>query len=109
LLQVVLGVEPTGQPGEAYDPRALGGIRNAHERRRAVVHEEIARHIDASDFRVHHLWIRDPAVLVIVRVAGSSVRGEVAVVAPRDVAVEGLEELRAQRASEDWVKQKRQK
>ena len=68
-----------------------------------MVHEEIARHIDASDFRVHHLWIRDPVVLVVVRVAGSSVRCEVAVVAPRDVAAEGLEGLGAM--AEDWVKQ----
>jgi hypothetical protein len=73
-----------------------------------VVHEEIARHIDASDFRVHHLWIRDPVVLVVVRVAGSSVRCEVAVVAPRDVAAEGLEGLGAMAASEDWVKQEGQ-
>lgn len=55
-----------------------------------MVHEEIARHVDASDFRVHDLRISDPAVLVVVGIAGSSARGEVAVVAPRDVAAEGL-------------------
>jgi hypothetical protein len=69
-----------------------------------MVHEEISGQVDGSVFRVHRLWIGDPAVLVVVRVAGSSVRGEVAVVAPRNVAAEGLEGLGALTASEDWVK-----
>ena len=86
LLQIVLGVEPPGKSGEAYDPCALGGIRNAHEGRGAVVHEEISRHVDASDFGVHHLWIGDPTVLWVVCVARSSVWCEVAIVAPCDVA-----------------------
>ncbi len=77
-----------------------------------MVHEEIARHVDASDFRVHDLRISDPALLVVVGIAGSSARGEVAVVAPRDVAAEGL--LRGIVRTViirflDWVKQEVQK
>ena len=89
LLQVVLSIEATGKPCKSNDPRALGGIRNAHEWRGAVIHVEITRHYDASDVRVHYFRICYPAVRVIIRVTGCSIRGEVAVVTPRNVAADG--------------------